>query len=33
MGSRGLGKMAGVLMGSISHKVSHLSKCTCVTVK
>jgi nucleotide-binding universal stress UspA family protein len=33
MGSRGLGKMAGVLMGSVSHKVSHLSKCTCVTVK
>jgi nucleotide-binding universal stress UspA family protein len=33
MGSRGLGKMAGVLMGSVSHKVSHLSDCTCVTVK
>jgi nucleotide-binding universal stress UspA family protein len=33
MGSRGLGKMAGVLMGSISQKVSHLSNCTCVTVK
>ena len=33
MGSRGLGKVAGVLMGSVSHKVSHLSKCTCVTVK
>jgi nucleotide-binding universal stress UspA family protein len=33
MGSRGLGKMAGVLMGSVSQKVSHLSNCTCVTVK
>jgi len=33
MGSRGLGNVAGVLMGSVSHKVSHLSKCTCVTVK
>jgi len=33
MGSRGLGKIAGMLMGSVSHKVSHLSKCTCVTVK
>lgn len=33
MGSRGLGKMAGVLMGSVSHKVSHLSDRTCVTVK
>lgn len=33
MGSRGLGKMAGVLMGSVSHKVSHLSESTCVTVK
>ena len=33
MGSRGLGNIAGVLMGSVSHKVSHLSKCTCVAVK
>jgi len=33
MGSRGLGNIAGVLMGSVSHKVNHLAKCTCVTVK
>jgi nucleotide-binding universal stress UspA family protein len=33
MGSRGLGKLADLLMGGVSHKVSHLSKCTCVTVK
>jgi nucleotide-binding universal stress UspA family protein len=33
MGSRGLGNVTGLLIGSVSNKVSHLSKCTCVTVK
>lgn len=33
MGSRGLGHITGMLMGSVSHKVNHLSKCTCITVK
>ena len=33
MGSRGLGHIKGMLMGSVSHKVNHLSKCTCITVK
>ena len=33
MGSRGLSNLAGMLVGSVSHKVGQLSKCTCVTVK
>ncbi len=33
MGSRGLGHITGMLMGSVSHKVNHLSDCTCITVK
>ena len=33
MGSRGLGDLQGLLMGSVSHKVAHLSECTCITVK
>jgi nucleotide-binding universal stress UspA family protein len=33
MGSRGLGAAKGLLMGSVSHKVTQLAECTCVTVK
>lgn len=33
MGSRGLGDVGGLLLGSISHKVSSLSKCSVITVK
>lgn len=33
MGSRGLGNLRGMLVGSVSHKVGNLSDCTCVTVK
>lgn len=33
MGSRGLTDLKGMLVGSVSQKVSQLSKCTCVTVK
>lgn len=33
MGRRGLGNVAGLVMGSISHKVAHLAECTCLTVK
>jgi nucleotide-binding universal stress UspA family protein len=32
MGRRGLGSVSGLLMGSISHKVAHLSECACMTV-
>ena len=33
MGSRGLSDLSGLLVGSVSHKVSHRSHCTCITVK
>ncbi len=33
MGSRGLGALKSLLMGSVSQKVSHLAPCSCITVK
>jgi nucleotide-binding universal stress UspA family protein len=33
LGSRGLSDFKGLLIGSVSHKVSHLAECTCVSVK
>jgi nucleotide-binding universal stress UspA family protein len=33
MGRRGLGDLAGLLLGSVSHKVTHLAECACLTVK
>lgn len=33
MGSRGLGNLEGLLVGSVSHKVGQLADCTVVTVK
>lgn len=33
MGSRGLGILKGMLVGSVSNKVNHLASCTCVCVK
>ena len=33
LGSRGLTDLTGLLLGSVSHKVSHLADCTCVTVR
>lgn len=33
VGSRGLSDLKGILMGSVSHKVTQLAKCTCISVK
>jgi len=33
MGQRGLSNIRGLLMGSVSDKLTHLAHCTCVTVK
>ena len=33
IGSRGLGNIKGLFLGSVSHKVCHLADQTCVTVK
>ncbi len=33
VGSRGLSDLKGLLVGSVSHKVGQLARCTCITVK
>lgn len=33
IGSRGLSPLAGLLLGSVSHKICQLSECSCITVK
>ena len=33
LGSRGLGDLQGLLLGSVSHKVAHRAPCTCIAVR
>jgi len=33
MGSRGLSDVKGLILGSVSHKVSNRAACTCISVK
>ena len=33
VGSRGLGNLKGLFLGSVSHKLSQLATCSCITVK
>ena len=33
MGSRGLGELKGLFLGSVSHKVANHAPCTCIAVK
>lgn len=33
MGTRGLGDIKGLMMGSVAHKVGHLADCTVISVK
>jgi nucleotide-binding universal stress UspA family protein len=33
IGSRGLGSVSGMFLGSVSNKVCHAADCTCVTIK
>ena len=33
VGSRGLGDLKGLFLGSVSHKLSQLASCSCITVK
>jgi nucleotide-binding universal stress UspA family protein len=33
LGSRGLGQIKGMFLGSVSSKVCHVASCTCMTVK
>jgi len=33
MGRRGLGDVAGLFLGSVSHKLAHATDCSCLTVK